>query len=313
VLSFAGRRLLAVVPRLVGVVLVVVVLTELMPGDPAVIMAGDGATPEAIAAVRAQLHLDRPVWERLADYVGGVLHGDLGTSPGTAQPITERIGAALPVTLSLVLVTMVIAIVLGVGFGAAAALRRGRFLDRAVITGSSVLLAVPAFVVGLFLVLELAVARPWLPAGGFAPLSAGPGAWLAHLVLPGLALALVGAAELARQTRGAVLDVLGRDFVRAARARGIAERYVLGKHAAKSSASPVVTVTGLQVAGILGGTIVVERIFGMHGLGSLAVDAVLRRDVLLLQGIVLVVAVGVLVINLLVDLSYGYFDPRVRT
>jgi peptide/nickel transport system permease protein len=312
VLSFAGRRLLAVVPRLVGVLLVVVLLTELMPGDPATIMAGDGATPEAVAAIRAQLHLDRPVWERFADYLGSALTGDLGTSPGTATPVAERVGAALPVTLSLMVVTMVIAVVLGVGFGTAAALRRGRFLDRAVTTSTSVLLAVPAFVIGLLLVIWFAVDRPWFPAGGFSPLGAGPGAWFSHLVLPSLALAMVGAAELARQTRGAVVDALGRDFVRAARARGIRERYVIGKHAAKSSATPVVTVTGLQVAGILGGTVVVERIFGMHGLGSLAVDAVLRRDVLLLQGIVLVVAVGVLAVNLLVDLSYGYFDPRAR-
>jgi peptide/nickel transport system permease protein len=311
-LTFALRRLLAAVPRLAGVVVVVALLTELMPGDPAAIMAGDGATPEAIAAIRAQLHLDRPWWVRLGHSLARVVSGDLGTSPGTGQPVWGRIAEALPVTLSLLLVTMVFAVVLGLVAGTAAGLRRGRWVDRGVTVVASVLLAVPAFVVGLVLVIQLAVERPWFPAGGFAPLLPDPGAWFAHLVLPSLALALVGAAELARQTRGVVADTLGRDFIGAARARGLPESAVLTRHTAKNSATQVVTVAGLQVAGILGGTIVVERIFGLHGLGSLAVDAVLRRDVLLLQGIVLVSAIGVLVINLLVDLSYGFFDPRAR-
>jgi peptide/nickel transport system permease protein len=171
---------------------------------------------------------------------------------------------------------------------------------------------VPAFVVGLALVIVFAVDRAWFPATGYQPLAAGVGEWLRYLFLPGLALALSSAAELARQTRGAMVDTLEQDYIQASRAKGLDERWVLGKHAAKNAATPVVTVLGLQVARILGGAVVVEQIFGMHGFGSLAVNAVLTRDMVLIQGIVLVSAIGVLITNLLVDLSYGYLNPKVR-
>jgi peptide/nickel transport system permease protein len=311
--KLVARRVLTAVPTLVGVVLVAMLLLELMPGDPARIMAGDNATPEAIETIRTDLGLDRPVWERFGSYLWNVAQGDLGRTPGSGTPIWDRISDALPVTLSLALVSMVLAVAIGVPAGAAAALRRGRLVDRAVTALAAVMQAVPPFVVGLGLVIFLAVDRAWFPASGYQPLAAGVGEWLRYLWLPAFALALSSAAELARQTRGALVDTLEEDFIRASRAKGLGERWVVGKHAAKNAATPVVTVAGLQVARILGGAIVVEQIFGMHGFGSLAVNAVLTRDMVLIQGVVLVSAVGVLIANLLVDLSYGYLDPKVRT
>jgi peptide/nickel transport system permease protein len=311
-LRLVARRALTAVPTLLGVILVAMLLLELMPGDPAAIMAGDNATPEAVETIRQDLDLDKPVWERFGSYLWNVAHGDLGRSPGTTTAIWDRISEALPVTLSLALVAMVLAMLVGVPAGALAALKRGRWQDRAVTAAASVMQAVPAFVVGLGLVIAFAVNRSWFPASGYEPLAAGLGEWLRYLILPASALALSSAAELARQTRGALVDTLEQDFIRANRAKGLSERWVVGKHAAKNAATPVVTVAGLQVARILGGAIVVEQIFGMHGFGSLAVNAVLTRDMVLIQGVVLVSAVGVLIANLLVDLSYGYLDPKVR-
>ncbi len=311
-LTLVGRRLLAAIPTLAGVILVAMLLLELMPGDPAQIMAGENATPEAVEVIRRDLELDKPVWERFGSYLGDVVRGDLGRSPGSSVPIWDRIADALPVTLSLALVAMVMALTIGVTAGTAAGLRRGRWVDRAVTAAASVMQAVPAFVVGLGLVIAFAVDRAWFPAGGYQPMAEGLGEWLRHLFLPAVALALSSAAELARQTRGALVDTLEQDYIRANRAKGLSERWVLGKHAAKNAATPVVTVAGLQVARILGGAIVVEQIFAMHGFGSLAVNAVLTRDMVLIQGVVLVSAVGVLITNLLVDLSYGYLNPKVR-
>jgi peptide/nickel transport system permease protein len=288
-------------------------LMDLMPGDPATIMAGERATPEAVEAIRADLALDRPFVERFVDYVGGVLRGDLGQSPGSASSVWDRIWASLPVTFSLGLVAMVMAVVGGVATGVAAALHQGRPLDRAVTGVSSVLLAVPSFVVGLALVIFFAVDRSILPASGYEPLSAGLWPWLERLILPGAALALASGAELARQTRGALVDTMEQDFIRAHRAKGLGRWRVLAKHAAKNAATPVVTVAGLQITRILGGAIIVERIFGMHGFGELAVNAVLTRDLVLIQGVVLVSAVVVLLVNLLVDLSYAYLNPQARS
>jgi peptide/nickel transport system permease protein len=311
-LKLVARRLLATIPVLLGVVLVAVLLLDLMPGDPAAIMAGDTATPEAIAKIRQQLHLNEPLWERYTHYVGGALHGDLGRSPGSSIPVWDRIWAALPVTFSLLIVGMGFAVVFGVAGGTWAALRRGRLADRAITLVASVLQAVPPFVVGLALVIFFAVDHSWLPASGYAPFGDGPWEWFRYLILPGIALSLASAAEIARQTRGALVDTLGQDYIRALRAKGLRERWVIGKHAAKNAATPVVTVFGLQVGRFLGAVVTVELIFGMHGFGELALNAVLSRDIVLIQGVVLVSAVVVVLANLVVDISYGYFNPKAR-
>ena len=312
-LKLVATRLAVTVPTLLGVMLVALLLLELMPGDPATIMAGQDATPEAIASIREQLNLDRSIVDRFGEYAVNAVQLDLGVSPSSPTPVWDRIWRALPITFSLALWAMSIALLVGVGTGIAAAMRQGRFLDRAVTAGTSLLLAVPSFVIGLGLVTFLAIERSVLPATGYQPISDGFWEWSRHLILPAVALALAPAAELARQTRGAMVDTMEQDFIRATRAKGLRKAKVIGKHVAKNAATPVVTVAGLQVARVLGGAIVVERIFGLNGYGSLAVNAVLTRDVVLVQGIVLVGAVFVLATNMLVDLSYGFLNPRVRT
>jgi peptide/nickel transport system permease protein len=312
VLKLVRGRLLRTAPILLGVMLLTLLLLELMPGDPAVIMAGENATPEAVAMIRRDLHLDEPLWARFGRYVGNVVRGDLGRSPGSGIAVWDRISLALPVTLSLAGVGLVFALLLGVSAGTLAALQRDRLADRVVTAVAAVLQAVPPFVAGLALVIVFAVDRTWLPATGFVSFGEDPWRWFRHLVLPGVTLALIAAAQLARQTRGALIDTLEQDYIRAARAKGLHEQWVIGKHAAKNAATPVVTVFGLQVGAILGGAVVVELIFGMPGFGALALNAVVTRDVVLIQGVVLISAIAVLLTNLVVDISYGYFNPRLR-
>jgi peptide/nickel transport system permease protein len=312
-LRLVARRAITTVPALLGVMLVALLLLELMPGDPAEIMAGENATPEAVEAIRQDLRLDDPLWERFGRYVGGVVQGDLGESPGSHTPVWGRISAALPVTLSLAGMSLLFAVLVAVPAGTWAALRRGRAPDRVVTTAASVVQAVPPFVVGLLLVITFAVNQSWLPAGGFIPLEEDPWEWFRHLILPAGALSLAAAAELARQTRGSLVDTFEQDYIRALRAKGLRERWVVGKHAAKNAATPVVTVLGLQVGRILGGAVVVEFIFGMHGFGALALNAVVTRDIVLIQGVVLVGAIAVLLANLAVDIFYGYLNPKART
>jgi peptide/nickel transport system permease protein len=298
-LRLVARRLVAMIPLLLGVVLVTMLLLQLMPGDPAAILAGDNATPEAISQIRTDLHLDEPIW-------------DLGNSPVSGNSVRSRISVALPITLSLAGVALLFSVVVGVGFGTMAALNQGKRADRVVTAGSSVVQAVPPFVVGLILVIPFAVDRSWFPTSGYVKLGESPSDWFKHLFLPAVTLALGPAAELARQTRAALVDVLEQDFIRVTRAKGLPEHLVIGKHAAKNALTPVVTVFGLQVGRILGGAVVVETIFGLPGFAALALSAVSTRDVVLIQGVVLVSAVFMLVANLLVDVSYGYFNPKVR-
>jgi peptide/nickel transport system permease protein len=311
-LRLVARRLVAMIPLLLGVVLVTMLLLQLMPGDPAAILAGDNATPEAISQIRTELHLDEPIWERFQDYGWRALHGDLGNSPVSGNSVRSRISVALPITLSLAGVALLFSVVVGVGFGTMAALNQGKRADRVVTAGSSVVQAVPPFVVGLILVIPFAVDRSWFPTSGYVKLGESPSDWFMHLFLPAVTLALGPAAELARQTRAALVDVLEQDFIRVTRAKGLPEHLVIGKHAAKNALTPVVTVFGLQVGRILGGAVVVETIFGLPGFAALALSAVSTRDVVLIQGVVLVSAIFMLVANLLVDVSYGYFNPKVR-
>jgi peptide/nickel transport system permease protein len=312
VLRLLGRRLVAIVPVLLGVTLLTLLMVELMPGDPAVQVAGPDATPEAIAEVRRELRLDQPIWERYVVYTSNAVQGDLGRSPVSHIEVRSRISAALPVTLSLALVGLSFAVVLGIPLGAIGAMRRGRPIDRMVTFVTSVIQAAPPFLVGLALVIPLAVNRSWFPGSGYVPLSEGVWPWFHHLVLPALTLAMAPAAQLARQTRGSLVDVLEADYIRTLRAKGLAERTIIGKHAAKNAATPVATVFGLQAGAVLGGAVVVELIFGMPGFGALALNAVFARDIALIQGVVLVSAIGALLTNLVVDASYGYFNPRLR-
>ncbi|HMG44230.1 MAG TPA: ABC transporter permease [Acidimicrobiales bacterium] len=311
--ALVGRRLLAMVPTLLIVSLVVFFLLDLTPGDPARILAGETATPEQVLDTRARLGLDRPLLDRYGDYVGGVFTGDLGDSFFSNRPVLDEIGRAFPITASLALAALGLAVLVAVPAGLLAALRPGGPLDRLVSAVSAFALAVPPFVIGVLFVVFFAVENSLLPAVGYVPFADDPGEWARHLVLPAIALAVAPAAELARQTRGALADALSRDYVRAAQAKGLPRRIVVLKHAAKNAAIPVVTVLGLQIGRVIGGAVVVEQVFALPGFGTLAIQAVKNSDYPMIQGIVLVSGLTVILVNLAVDLSYAYFNPKVRT
>jgi peptide/nickel transport system permease protein len=311
-LRFVAQRLLTVIPLIVLVMLAVFILVDLAPGDAATVIAGDTASPERIAQIRADLGLDRPWWHRFADFLGGLVHGDLGTSPISNQSVTESVTQRLPITASLLVLATLFAVLIGCVAGTVAALHRNGIVDRVVNGAAALLMALPGFVVGIILVLSFALEFPLFPATGYATIGEGMSTWLYYMTLPALALSGVPAAQIARQTRGALIDALEEDYIRTARAKGLRARWVLGKHAAKNAAVPVITILGVLVGALIGGAVIIERVFAIPGLGSLSVEAVLNRDLPTLQGVVLVSAVAVIFLNLLVDISYGYFNPQVR-
>jgi peptide/nickel transport system permease protein len=312
-LRFIGKRLLLAVPTIVLVTLFVFVLVELSPADPAAALAGDNPTPQRLAEIHHTLGLDRSFTTRYLEWGWRALHGNLGVSPITHQPVLSDLVFRLPVTASLVLLALVFSVVIGVGLGTIAALGKGGIVDWITNAIANLLMAIPPFVAAVLLVLLLAISSPIFPATGYASLAAGPGPWLRFMTLPALSLAVIPAALLTRQVRGALADALEEDYVRTARAKGLRRRAVVGKHAAKNAAVPVVTVLGLVIIQMLGGAVIVEKIFAIPGIGSLSVDSVLNGDLVTLQGLVLLVAVVVTVVNLVVDASYGYFNPRLRT
>jgi peptide/nickel transport system permease protein len=311
-----GRHLLRQLARtaalLVGVSILVFSLDSFIPGDPAIVLAGQNATAADIARTREQLGLEKPLVRRYLEWAAAALQGDLGRSLFTGQPVATEIGARLPVTLSLLTLALLVALLLGLAAGVAAALHRNRLPDRTIVTAASVGVAMPNFWVGLLLVLGLALALPLFPATGYVPLTADPLGWLSHLALPAIGLSLAPAAELTRQVRGSVIGILQRDFVKAATAKGLPRWMVIGKHVLKNTGVTVATVAGIQVSVLLGGSVVMEQVFGLPGLGPLVLDSVTARDLPIVQGIVLVSTALILVCNLAVELSYGYFNPKVR-
>ncbi|MFE9328051.1 ABC transporter permease [Nocardia sp. NPDC052278] len=313
-IRFIGLRLAAMVPVALLVTLISFLLIELIPGDPAQVVAGETATPEQVAATRVALGLDRNVFERYVTYLGDIASGNFGKSV-VLQPgwnAMDLITQAVPVTLSLTLVSLIIAVLVAVPLGVAAALRRGTWEDQFLTGLTALALALPPFVVGPVLAVLFAITIRAFPAVGYEPLSTGFPVWISYLVLPSLALAVNPIAEIARQIRGSLVDAMDQSYVRTATAKGLAPARVIGKHALKNAAIPAVTVLGLQVTRVIGGTVVVEIIFAMPGIGSLAVNAVLAKDFPVIQSLVLFSAFAVLLTNLLVDLTYGYFDPRLR-
>jgi peptide/nickel transport system permease protein len=312
VLKFFVLRVLATLPVLALVTFVVFGLVLLIPGDPAATIAGPDATVAEVAAVRERLGLDRPVLVQYWDWVTGALSGDLGTSLYTSRPVATSIGDGLPVTLSLAALALLISLVIAVPTAIVSALRRGTWVDRLATVGSSLGIALPSFWLGLVFVLVFSLALGWLPATGYVPLEEDPAAWLRHLLLPALTLGIAGAAESTRQLRGSIIGVLQQDYVRTARAKGLRERMVIGKHVLKNASVPLVTVLGLQITALLGGAVLVEQVFGVPGLGLVAIGAVTTRDVPVIQGIVLVAVLVAVLSNLLVDLAYGYLNPKVR-
>ncbi len=305
-----GRRLVALVPLMAIVSLATFSLVLLIPGDPAHRIAGEGATEAQIEAVRTDLGLDRPAYEQFASFLGNLVQGDLGTSYTFRTPVWDMIVARLPITISLTLVAMAVALLIGIPTGVLAARRAGRWEDRVVTVGSTLGLATPNFVLGLLLTLIIGVKLQWLPATGYVELSEGFWPWLEHLILPGFALGVVAAAEIARQLRASLADVLRQDYVRTAVAKGLLPGAVVWKHGLKNAMMPVVTVVGIQTGYLLGGTAVVETIFGIQGLGDFAVRAVMAGDLPAIQGMVVFAVTITVLASLLVDLTYGYLNPR---
>ena len=294
------------------VAFVVFLLLYLTPGDPAAILAGDAATSEDIKKIREKLGLDDPFLERFGQWLWRLLHGDLGVSIFTNLPVTRLIGQRIEPTLSLTLCTLVISVLVAVPLGVLAAARAGSWLDRAVMAFSVAGFSVPVFVIAYVLIMVFSIELEWLPVQGYRPIKDGLWEWARHLVLPSIALGTVYIALIARMTRAAMLDVLAQDYVRTAQAKGLAPTAVLLRHALKNAAVPIATVIGIGVALLIGGAIVTETVFALPGIGRLTVDAILRRDYPIIQGVVLLFSAAYVLINLAVDLSYMFFDPRIR-
>lgn len=292
--------------------LVTFLMVQLIPGDPASVIAGENATVEQVNQIREKLGLNRPVIDQYLSWFGGVLHGDLGKSVFSNRPVTETIFESAPPTVALALTATVLAVVIGVGAGVLAGLRQGSWLDRLVSTLATLGIAMPSFWVAMLLVSVFSLSLKWLPATTYVPMRDGFGLWLSHLLLPSIALGLATAAELARHTRGCVADVLTRPYIRTARARGASTPRLVRRHVLRNAAIPVITVLGLHTSRLIGGAIVIEAVVGISGLGTLAVNSVLSRDYPVIQGYVLFCAVVVVVVNLVVDLAYGWINPKVR-
>ncbi|WP_308116913.1 ABC transporter permease [Pseudonocardia sp. WMMC193] len=311
-LRYTVRRVLMIVPLLFLVSLGVFALVLMIPGDPAITIAGENATEAQIEATRERLGLNDPLLVQYAGWAGNALTGDLGSSLFSNESVVGAIAGRFPVTLSVTFAAMVIALLIAVPAGIVAALRRGRWQDRAATLFASVGISLPNFWVGILLIMAFALAFPIFPAVGYTPLSEGVGPWVVGLVLPGITLGTTLAAEITRQLRGSLSDTLQKDFIRTARANGLRPGAVIGRHGLKNAAVPVVTVLGFQIGFLLGGSVIVERVFGLPGLGDLAIRAVLQRDIPMIQGIVVVAALIVMLVNLVVDLSYGWLNPKVR-
>ncbi len=305
-------RLGRMVPLLLLITLGAFSLVLLLPGDPAVTLAGDNPTPDQIERIREVMGLDRPIYAQFVDWLGGIVRGDFGESLYSGTGVTDLILQRIPVTAWLTVFAISIAIAVGVPAGIYAAARRGSWIDRALTVFMSVGITIPSFWLGLILITVFAVNLGVFPAGGYVPISDDAGEWFLRLVLPSVTLAATPAAELARHTRSAMIGVLEQDYVRTARSKGTRERVVLFKHALKNAASPVVTILSFQIAFLLGGSVIVEQIFGLPGMGSLAIQAVHEKDFPVLQGVVVVAALIVMIINLLTDALYGWLNPKVR-
>jgi ABC-type dipeptide/oligopeptide/nickel transport system permease component len=303
-LTFVARRLLLAVPVLLGVVFVVMLTVELIPGDVVALMLGEHATPEAVARLRDHLGLDKPMLVRYAAYVGRVAHGDLGRSIQQNRPVVDELAGAWPATLELTVAALALAAVAGVAAGVISAVWPNSVFDAIARIGSLFGLSMPVFWTGLVLIVVFALWLPWLPVGGMGSPS--------HLVLPAVTLALPSVAMVARMTRSSVLEVLREDYVRTARAKGVAERLVVAKHALRNAAIPILTLLGLQAGQLMGGAVLTETVFAWPGIGRYAVTASTRLDYPAILGVTMLTAVIYITVNLIVDLLYGVLDPRIR-
>lgn len=310
--AFLARRLLATIPVLAIVAVLVFLMLRLTPGDPAAILAGDAANTEQIAQIRAGLGLDRPVPVQFVIWLGNMLSGDLGESFYYKMKVTALIGQRIEPTLSLAALTIAIAVLTAVPLGVLAAWRFGGWFDRALMGFAVMGFSVPVFVLAYILIWIVSLKLGWLPVQGYRRIADGFGPWLQHLILPSITLSVIYIALIARVTRASVLETLGEDYIRTARAKGLREARVLVRHALANAAVPIVTIIGIGIALLIGGVVVTESVYAIPGLGRLTVDAVLARDFPTIQGVILLFSLFYVLINLLVDLSYVIFDPRIR-
>lgn len=312
-LAFIGRRLLALVPLVLIVSFLAFGLVALLPGDAALAAAGFEATPENVRIIRHRFGLDHPFLTRYWEWLTGALHGDLGTSWQFAERgVWNEIVARFPATFSIALGAIVLAALIGVTAGIIAGLRPGRLVDRAISVFTSVAIAVPSFLVAILLVIVFSKQLGLLPSLGYVPFTENPAEWAQHLVMPWIALALPASASIARQVRGAMVDAMEEDYVRTARSKGLTSAAVVGKHALKNAAMPALTVLGIQFAYLLGGTVIIESIFSIPGIGLMVVNAISSRDVPVIQGVALTMAIVFLLVNLAVDIGYALVNPKVR-
>lgn len=311
-LRYVIQRVLATIPVMLVVALFVFSLLYLSPGDPAIVIAGDQASPDDVARIRALLGLDRPFLFRFGDWLLQIARGDLGTSIFTSLPVSHMIAQRIEPTLSLMLLTLVISVSVAIPLGILAAWKAGTWIDRSVMLFAVLGFSVPVFVTSYLLAFVFAVELDWLPVQGYSPLAKGFRPFLESLILPALALGSVYIALLARMTRATMLEVLSQDYIRTARSKGLAMPPILFVHALKNAAVPIATVVGLGVALLIGGAVVTESVFAIPGLGRLVVDAILKRDYPVIQGTVLLFSFSYVLVNLLVDLLYTVFDPRIR-
>ena len=306
------RRLIATIPVMLIVAVLVFLMLRLTPGDPAAIIAGDNANSEQVALIRNRLGLDEPIFTQFFIWLANILRGDFGESFFFKKTVAELIASRLEPTLALSIATIVIAVVVAVPLGVLAAYKQGTLVDK-IVMGFSVLgFSVPVFVIGYLLIYLFAIELAWLPVQGYQRIAEGFWGFLERLILPSLTLAVIYVALIARITRTSVLEVLGTDHVRTARAKGLGNGAVLMRHVLRNAAVPIVTVIGLGVALLVGGVVVTESVYGIPGLGRLTVDAVLARDYPTVQAVILLISVVYILINLIVDLTYTFLDPRIR-
>jgi peptide/nickel transport system permease protein len=312
VFAYIVRRILATIPVMAVVAVFVFALLYLSPGDPAAIIAGDTATVDDILRIRAKLGLDQPVYIQFGESVWRLMHGDLGISIFTNLPVAKLIQQRLEPTVALSVATLIVSIAVAIPMGVLAAWKAGSWIDRVVMVFAVLGFSVPVFVLAYILIFVFAIWADLLPVQGYVSITSGFWPFLSHIILPSAALGMIFAALIARITRASMLDVLAQDYIRTAQAKGLANQQVLIGHALKNAAVPIVTIIGIGVALLIGGVVVTETVFAIPGLGRLTVDAILRRDYPIIQGIILVFSGAYVLVNLLVDLSYTLIDPRIR-
>ena len=311
-LDFIARRLVAIIPVLAVVAVFVFLMLRLTPGDPAAVIAGDNATSDQIADIREKLGLNLPIWQQFGIWIGNILQGNFGESFFFKKTVAELIAQRVEPTLALATCTLIFAVLVSVPIGVLAAYRQGSVFDRSVMAFSVLGFSMPTFVIGYCLIYLFAIELGWLPVQGYVRIAQNFGQFFERMILPSSTLSVGFIALIARITRASVLEVLNEDYIRTARAKGLSNRVVLMRHALRNAAVPIMTVIGLGVAILIGGAVITESVYGLPGLGRLTVEAVLSRDFPTIQAVILMFSVVYVLINLLIDIGYTLFDPRIR-